>query len=617
MDGGCVKYYEIFYSDLQTSAKFKMLEQSTAQDFLSKYETLPKIQYMRMVLETCVYNFRSDIIYSLAKMSREAGDEALVTLYNGCIMLNPTLDADTWSNITHSYNSFKRIEPQFSFPEPHQPMDMPDDLPPTITQTKTEKKKKEEFVIPTSKFINLERHLEEHVIGQREAVHKLTTCLKRAHVQLNDEHRPLGVFLFCGPSGVGKTLIAKELQKYLFENDNFVRIDCGEYQHKHENQKLIGCFAESAQVLTDKGYVAIKDVDIRMSVLTHLGEFKKVICKHVGKNNHPLLRVKSKNANDIVCTKNHEIAMLKVISTEPTAKNIKFVKADNLQVGDILVKPILDKKTKLFDHYAFSEITAIIEEDHSGYIYDLTVEGHSTYTVEGCAVHNSPPGFVGHDDGGQLTKMLMKNPHTVVLLDEAEKAHPDFWHTFLKAFDDGFISDNKGNKVSFKDTIVIITSNLGNDKVSADTYGKSPGFAGSISGTYHTKANPKRDMVERLTEEAVRAFFKPEFLNRIDEIVVFNHLESEDFIKIAYLEMIKVAEKLEKQKYYLEWDEKVLEKLVDLSGKSIEGARGLSKIRREHIENLLADALMQKKHKNGTIFCISIRDDKFEVDWAK
>lgn len=615
-----MRVYEVYYSDMQVRAKFKTLQPDTAENFVSKYAKLPKVEYMRLVLETCVHNFRSDVLYSLAKMSKEASDEALMSMYNGCIMLNPTLDTDTWSNITYSFNYFKQgstlreLEPpQFDHPNIFNDEDIiPDEM--TNTSTSTRERRRKNSSIPPAKFANLENHLNSKIIGQKQAVHQVVSALKRSQAQLNDPTRPLGVFLFAGPSGVGKTLIAKELQKYLFQGDP-VRIDCGEYQHKHENQKLIGCFPAGELVHTDQGIMPIEKVDIRSLVLTHEGDFKKVICKHIGLHNDQLIKITAGNTS-FTCTLNHDIYAIR--DAEAQVPNAKFYRAAQLQVGDLLVKPIVTPKRGVFKGYTFHKITSIDNMPYKGKVYDLTVEKRSTYTVSGFVVHNSPPGFIGHDEGGILTREIGKNPQTILLLDEAEKAHQDFWHTFLQTFDEGFMTDNKGNRVSFKETIIILTSNLGNDKVSEATFGRKPGFSNVTSNNYASKDIPKREMVERETYEAIRKHFKPEFLNRLDEIVVFNHLESDNYKDIAEMEFQQIADKLSKQGFNLEWDQKAVELLVDMSSKAIEGARSISKVRREHIETQLADILIKNKYKKGTIFTVLATDDnEFQIVWSK
>jgi ATP-dependent Clp protease ATP-binding subunit ClpC len=425
-----------------------------AREIGLKNEKTPRMEYVLLILEMCVFNLKTDVSSAIRKMSKMAADEALTSLYNGCIMLNPALDVATWLELTVSHNTFVKDETK-------QLTEGKESIKNTAEKKPTQKKKTNS--IPHSKLINIERYLSEKIIGQQESIKKLSSAMKRAQVGLNDPNRPLGVFLFCGPSGVGKTRLAKELHSYMFDTHEIIRIDCGEFQHKHENQKITG----------------------------------------------------------------------------------------------------------------------------------------------------SPPGYIGHDEASQLVKQITKHPDTVVLLDEAEKAHPDFWHTFLKVFDDGYITDNKGNNVSFKNAIVVITSNIGNDKVSKITFEKSAGFTSNINDSYDSKNTPKRELVERITNEEIRKFFKPEFINRLDDIIIFNYLNHDDLLKIAELEMLYLADKLYKQQINIVWNSDTLELLVKLSSKTMEGARGMSKVRRDMIETQLADLLLNNKYAKGTIFNITTEKDNF------
>jgi ATP-dependent Clp protease ATP-binding subunit ClpA len=316
--------------------------------------------------------------------------------------------------------------------------------------------------ISRQKFLGLEDHLHGNVIGQQEAVSSVVSALKRSQVGLNDKNRPLGIFLFAGSSGVGKTHLANTLHKYLFSEEYpMVRIDCGEFQHKHENQKLIG----------------------------------------------------------------------------------------------------------------------------------------------------SPPGYVGHDEGGQLVNLVKKYPHTVVLLDEVEKAHADMWNTFLRVFEDGVLTDGKGEEVSFLNTVIIMTTNLGNDKTVDYLLSGGTGFNKSTHAKTGTKQIPAKEMVEKNTLDAVRKHFRPEFINRLDKIIVFNHLERNDLEKIAELEMSVIMDKLSKKGYSINYTDEVITALLDKGVDTVKGARGLAQVRREKMEDQLADILIKSTPPRGTIFEISYRDE--------
>ena len=316
--------------------------------------------------------------------------------------------------------------------------------------------------ISRQKFLGLEGHLLNNIIGQEEAVDSVVSALKRSQVGLNDKNRPLGIFLFAGSSGVGKTHLASTLHKYLFSEEYpMVRIDCGEFQHKHENQKLIG----------------------------------------------------------------------------------------------------------------------------------------------------SPPGYVGHDEGGQLVNLVKKNPHTVVLLDEVEKAHADMWNTFLRVFEDGVLTDGKGEEVSFLNTVIIMTTNLGNEKTVDYLLSGGTGFAKNINHKTSTTQMPAKEMVEKNTLDAVRKHFRPEFINRLDKIIVFNHLDRSNLEKIAELEMSIIMDKLSKKGYSINYTDEVISALLDKGVDSVKGARGLAQIRREKMEDQLADILIKSAPPRGTIFEISYKDE--------
>lgn len=390
-------------------------------------------------------------------------------------MLNPGLDIDMWLQIAYtgesdSYNGLdedistafiESLKKRAKFPK----IDM-DDFP-FDTKTKTQPKIKQ---ISKQKYLGLQSHLKSNVIGQDNAIDAIVSSLRRSQAGLSDNDRPLGVFLFAGSSGVGKTHLANVLHKYLFGNEYpMVRIDCGEYQHKHENQKLIG----------------------------------------------------------------------------------------------------------------------------------------------------SPPGYVGHDEGGQLVNVIKQHPSIVVLLDEVEKAHPDLWHTFLRVFDNGVLTDAKGELVNFKNAIIIMTTNLGNDKTTEHLLGSGTGFNKDVNYKTGTKKIPDRSILERNTNDAIKKHFKPEFLNRLDKVVIFNYLSETDCETIAELEMSIVAEKMKKKGFSFEYNSSVIEGLIDKGIDSVKGARGLSQIRREQIESPLADSIVNTGIPRGSIFQLYYENDIFKFDVKK
>jgi ATP-dependent Clp protease ATP-binding subunit ClpA len=232
-----MQIYQIHIPELHTSVKFKVLPVQDVLDFVSKHKRKNEENLRKEVLQTFVYNLHTDVAESLNMMSRVSAERALDALYAGAIMLNPSLDPEFW--ITMAYGT-----------APLSPIFDQDDEDPFVQVKefiKRQNKSKKELVakkntkMTKQKFLGLSEHLKSKVIGQDLAVDEVVSALTRSQADLHDENRPLAVFLFAGSSGVGKTHLANELHKYMFGSSSpMVRIDCGEFQHKHENQKLTG-----------------------------------------------------------------------------------------------------------------------------------------------------------------------------------------------------------------------------------------------------------------------------------------------------------------------------------------------------------------------------------------
>ncbi|MGB6178244.1 AAA family ATPase [Carnobacterium sp.] len=294
-----------------------------------------------------------------------------------------------------------------------------------IIETKTsipvgELKEKEQ-----TQLRNLETDLRKHVIGQNQAIEKISKAIRRSRIGLNKKNRPIGSFLFVGPTGVGKTELAKQLSQELFGNkEACIRFDMSEYMEKHSVAKLIG----------------------------------------------------------------------------------------------------------------------------------------------------SPPGYIGYEEAGQLTEKVRRNPYSILLLDEIEKAHPDVLHMFLQVLEDGRLTDAQGRTVSFKDTIIIMTSNAGTGSLEANV-----GFAAASKGN-------QKSVLSHLTD-----FFKPEFINRFDAIVEFNSLEQEHLLVIIDLMLKDVNDMIKSQGISIEVTDLAKKKLVDLGYDSQLGARPLRRVIQEQIEDRIAD----------------------------
>lgn len=454
---------EIYVPELNSHVKFKVLEYDYANTVMMEYVDLPQRQAVQKILELYVYNFKSDIIPAIKRLEPEEANRHLKALYGHVIMLNPGLDIDGWLSMAWNSKTFNDL---FGVAEDIGPIELMGASGMTSKEgrraTPSSAPKGVIAKISREKFLNLETHLSERVIGQPQAIKQVVDALKRSQAGLNDTNRPLGVFIYAGSSGVGKTLLAKELHSYLFGTKHeLIRIDCGEFMQKHENQKILG----------------------------------------------------------------------------------------------------------------------------------------------------APPGYIGHGEATSFLKAVQKNPYSVVLLDEAEKAHDDFWNTFLRVFDEGILTDGTGKEVNFRNTVIIMTTNLGNDKIVKELTARKTGFtAVNLSSNQVKTQLPSRNMVQNMTMEAIKAHFKPEFLNRVDKTIIFNHLLAEDYRKIAELEIQKTADKLSKQGYKLEYDENLIDKMVTEGVTTVEGARGLAGVRRDIIENHLADQLLANKFPRGHVFYLNEQD---------
>ena len=304
---------------------------------------------------------------------------------------------------------------------------------------------------------NLEHVLQKRVIGQDEAVSAVAKAIRRGRVGLKDPNRPIGSFLFLGPTGVGKTELSKALADAMFGTDNsLIRVDMSEYMEKHTVSKLIG----------------------------------------------------------------------------------------------------------------------------------------------------SPPGYVGYDEGGQLSEKVRRNPYSVVLFDEVEKAHPDVFNVLLQVLDDGHITDSTGRVVDFKNTVIIMTSNAGAENIVAP---KSLGFASSS-----TDEQVHDNMKSKVMDE-VKRIFKPEFINRIDDIIVFHMLKKEQIGQIVDIMMKTVNDRImEQMKLSVELDDEAKAYIVDKGYDAKYGARPLRRTIQNEIEDELAERILEGKIKAGNKVLVTVKDKKLD-----
>ena len=307
----------------------------------------------------------------------------------------------------------------------------------------------------TKKLIQMEGDLQSKVIGQDEAVVKVVKAIRRNRVGLKDPNKPIGSFIFLGPTGVGKTQLAKELAKLMFDtDDSLIRIDMSEYMEKFAVTRLVG----------------------------------------------------------------------------------------------------------------------------------------------------SPPGYVGYEEGGQLTEKVRRKPYSILLLDEVEKAHPDVFNLLLQALDDGHMTDSLGRKISFKNTIIIMTSNIGSRQLK--DFGQGVGFS------TNAKKNSAKSDAKLVIEKALKKAFAPEFLNRIDDVILFNSLKNEDIHKIIDIELKALFERVDDLGYKLNVDKEAKEFIANKGYDVNFGARPLKRAIQKYLEDLLAEEIINAHIQEGDTIKITLNKEE-------
>ena len=310
----------------------------------------------------------------------------------------------------------------------------------------------------SDRLLQMDEELKGSVVGQDDAIKKIAKAIRRNRAGLKDPNKPIGSFIFLGPTGVGKTYLAKVLAKYLFDSeDTLIRIDMSEYMEKFAVSRLVG----------------------------------------------------------------------------------------------------------------------------------------------------APPGYVGYEEGGQLTEKVRRKPYSIVLLDEIEKAHPDVFHLLLQVLDDGQLTDSLGRKVDFKNTIVIMTSNIGSRQLK--DFGQGVGF-----GT-QAKKDAKDEYSRGVIENALKRSFAPEFLNRIDDVIVFNSLERSDIHKIIDIELKKVFKRINEMGYQVELTEKAHDFVAEKGWDDQYGARPLKRSIQKYVEDVLAEEIIRTKINIGEKIIIDYDDQKQDM----
>jgi ATP-dependent Clp protease ATP-binding subunit ClpC len=270
------------------------------------------------------------------------------------------------------------------------------------------------------------------------------------------------------------------------------------------------------------------------------------------------------------------------------------IKDKNKPVGSfIFLGPTGVGKTmlaKLLAEHVFGDADSLIRMDMSEYM-----EKHSVSRLVG-----PPPGYVGYEQGGQLTEKVRRKPHCVILFDEIEKAHEDVFNILLQLLDEGQLTDGLGRKVNFKNALIILTSNIGVKELS--NFGKSMGF--TTSASIVNEENRAHDIIEK----ALKKKFKPEFLNRIDEAIIFKSLSIEDIHKIIYLEIDKLKERVKEMNFGLSISKEAVEYLAEQGYDETYGARPLARAIQHYVEDAVADEILNEKIKEGE--CFNIGFDK-------
>jgi len=310
----------------------------------------------------------------------------------------------------------------------------------------------------TERLVSMPDELNGKVIGQQEAISKIVRAIQRNRAGLKDPNKPIGVFLFLGPTGVGKTYLAKVLAEYLFDSqDAIARLDMSEYTEKYTISKMIG----------------------------------------------------------------------------------------------------------------------------------------------------SPPGYVGYGEGGQLTEKIRRKPYSIVLLDEIEKAHPEVHNVLLQLFDDGVLTDGSGRRTDFKNTIIIMTSNVGTRELK--DFGTGVGFS-----TQTIEAN-KDKLAQGVLEGALKRTFSPEFLNRIDEVIYFKNLEKDEIVQIIELEMNKVIQRVSDLGITVSLSEKARDFLVEKGWDPHYGARPLKRTIQRYVEDTLAEGILSNRFETQKEVTLDYDDIKEEM----
>ena len=264
----------------------------------------------------------------------------------------------------------------------------------------------------------------------------------------------------------------------------------------------------------------------------------------------------------------------------------------------LMIGPTGVGKTELartLAEFLFNDAQAMIRIDMSEYMEKFSIS----------RLIGAPPGYVGYEEGGQLSERVRRQPYSIILLDEIEKAHPDVFNMLLQVLDDGFLTDSVGRKVDFKNTVIIMTSNIGTRKLK--DFGNGVGF-----DTNYMKYSENKN-IQDILKKSLSKKFSPEFLNRIDEIVVFNQLSVDNIEKIAKIEITKFVERLKEIDYLIKIDSKAIKFIAKKGYDKEYGARPIKRAIQKHLEDVIAKEIVQNNFKKGDKINITVIKDQLEI----
>ena len=379
----------------------------------------------------------------------------------------------------------------------------------------------------------------------------------------------------------------KELKQAAVKNQDYL-----EARKLKDEEERLQMELNVAQTEWDKEVKEKKEIVSEESVAEVVSMMSGIPVTKVGKNELDKLALMDEMLNGKVVGQKE--AVKKVVKA--IQRNRAGLKDPNRPIGTFIFLGTTGvgktELAKVMARELFDSDEALIRIDMSEYMEKFAVS----------RLVGAPPGYVGYEEGGQLTEAVRRKPYAVVLLDEIEKAHPDVFNILLQILDEGFVTDSLGRKIDFRNTIIILTSNIGTRDLK--DFGDGVGF-GTIAKKTNTDARARSTI-----ENALKKAFAPEFLNRIDDIVIFNNLEKEDIAKIIDLELAKLYSRLEKLNYKVELTDEAKEFIAEKGWDKDFGARPLKRAIQKYIEDLLAEMLVNKILTEGGTVVLKLNEAK-------